>query len=136
MAVAADMAVDPAAARPSTPKVAGSNGHQAPSATSRQRRGRQEGRRPAGLDPLAVPLKQFPLCAVQAAQHHDLGAQPFHPGKGAFPVPGGADGSGVFAGPRYLPRRVFACADFQRFEQRTAGVGCFSGRLFLGGSRL
>ena len=94
----ADTLVDPAAARPSTPKVAGSNGHQAASATSRQRRGRQEGRRPSGLDPLAVPLKQFPLRAAQAAQHHDLGAQPFHPGEGAFPVPGHA-GIGWAASP-------------------------------------
>ena len=33
---------------------------------------RQNGRRPSGLDPLTVPLKQFPLRALQAAQHHDL----------------------------------------------------------------
>ena len=36
--LAVDIAVEPAAARPSTPKVAGSNGHQAPSGISRQRR--------------------------------------------------------------------------------------------------
>ena len=41
---------------------------------------------------------------------------------------------GGFAGPRYLPRRVFACADFQRLEQGTAGLRFLSGRLFLGGS--
>ena len=71
---------------------------------------------------------------MQAAQHYDLGAQPFHPGKGAFRVPG-IDGSGSFAGPRYLPRRIFACADFQCLEKGTAGLGFISGRQFLGGSR-
>ena len=120
-----------------TPKVAGSKcapgGERRLTAEAR----RQDGRRPAGLDPLAVPLKQFPLCAVQAAQHHDLGAQPFHPGKGAFPVPGHA-GSRWAASPvpGYLPRRVFACADFQRLEQRTAGRRFLFGRLFFGRQRV
>ena len=39
-----------------------------------------------------------------------------------------------FAGPRYLPRRFFACTDFQRFEQRTAGLRFLSDRLLLRGS--
>ena len=42
---------------------------------------------------------------------------------------------GGFGGPRYLPCRVFACADFQRLEQGTAGLAFLSGRQFLGGSR-
>ena len=43
-------------------------------------------------------------------------------------------GSGGVADSRYLPRRVFACADFQRLEQRTGGLRFLSGRLLLRGS--